>query len=56
MAEKACKVCKALYEGVKCPICESRESVDTYKGKIYILNPEESEIAGKLNLKKKKLQ
>jgi len=51
---KACKICNQIYEsGEKCPVCESKESTDTFKGRIVIMNPEKSEIAGKLNLKKK---
>ncbi len=51
--EKACKICNTIYEGDKCPKCESKESTESFKGKIAILNPEESEIAQKLNLKGK---
>lgn len=51
--EKACKACKTVYEGSKCPECGSNESVDTFKGKIALFNPESSEIAQKLSLKKK---
>jgi len=51
--QKACKICKKIYDGEKCPICESRESTDSFKGKVYILNPEKSEIAQKLNIKNK---
>jgi len=51
--EKACKICRAIYEGEKCPKCGSKESADTFKGRIVVLNPEKSEIAQKLNLKEK---
>ena len=51
--QKACKVCKRIYEGDKCPNCESKESTENFKGRIHILNPEKSEIAGKLNMKEK---
>ena len=51
--QKACKICKAIYEGEKCPKCESKESTETFKGRIVVLNPENSEIAKKLNLKNK---
>ena len=51
--QKACKVCKRIYEGDKCPSCESKESTESFKGRIYLLNPEKSEIAGKLNMKEK---
>lgn len=50
-AEKACKECKTVYSGSKCPKCGSTESVDSFKGKVVILKPEQSEIAKNLNLK-----
>lgn len=50
---KACKICKTIFEGEKCPKCESKESSDSFKGRIVILNPEKSEIAQKLNIKEK---
>ena len=50
---KACRKCKTLYEGDKCPSCESSESVEGWKGKAIILNPEQSEIAQKLAILKK---
>ncbi len=51
--EKACKICNTIFEGEKCPKCYSKEFTDSFKGKIIILNPENSEIAQKLNLKDK---
>jgi len=51
--EKACKQCKAIFEGTQCPKCGSQEFADSYKGKVVILNPEESEIAKNLNIKDK---
>ncbi|PIN90690.1 DNA-directed RNA polymerase subunit E'' [Candidatus Pacearchaeota archaeon CG10_big_fil_rev_8_21_14_0_10_32_14] len=50
---KACKICNKIYDGEKCPNCDSKESTDTIKGRIIILNPEKSEIANKLKLKNK---
>ncbi len=50
---KACKICNTIYEGDKCPRCESKESTESIKGRIVILNPENSEIAQKLNIKNK---
>ena len=49
---KACKNCKLIYEGDKCPNCESKESTDGWKGRITVLN-EESDIAKKMGIKKK---
>ena len=51
--QKACKICKKIYEGDKCPRCESRESTEGFKGRIVVVNPEKSEIAQKLNIKEK---
>jgi len=51
---KACKVCNTIYdEGDKCPKCGSRESTDSFKGRVVIINPEKSEIAKKLDFKEK---
>lgn len=51
--EKACKYCAIIYEGDKCPKCESKEFSETFKGKIVIVDPEKSEIAQKLKIKDK---
>lgn len=51
--EKGCRKCKAIYEGNTCPQCGSQESADNFKGKVVILNPEQSEIANNLKIKKK---
>ena len=51
--EKACKSCKIIYEGAKCPKCGSTEGADSFKGKVSVLNPEKSEIADKLGIKEK---
>lgn len=50
---KACKICNTIHESEKCPKCDSKESTESFKGRIVILNPEKSEIAQKLNLKDK---
>ena len=50
--QKACKVCKRIYEGSKCPDCGSQEFIEGFKGRIVVLNPEKSEIAKKLNISK----
>ena len=52
--ERACKICKFIYEGTdRCPRCGSKEYVENFKGKIIVVNPEKSEIANKINLKEK---
>lgn len=49
---KACKKCKTLFEGDKCPNCGSSEGVEGWKGKAVIVNPEQSEIAKRLGITK----
>ena len=51
--QKACKNCRFIFSGTKCPRCGSEESKDNFKGKLFILNPEQSEIAKRLNIKEK---
>jgi DNA-directed RNA polymerase subunit E" len=53
MAKKVCKKCKIFVEGDKCPICKSNQFSETWKGKIIILDPENSEIAKKIGIKQK---
>ncbi|MFH1711130.1 MAG: transcription elongation factor subunit Spt4 [Nanoarchaeota archaeon] len=50
--KKACKICKRIYEGDKCPECGSQEHSDDFKGRIMIFDPEKSEVAEKLKIKK----
>ena len=51
--QKACKKCKSIFEGIQCPKCGSNEFADNFKGRVVIINPENSEIAQHLNLKEK---
>jgi len=51
--EKACKSCRVIYTGTKCPLCGSSESIDTFKGKVNVLDPDKSEIAKKIGIKTK---
>jgi len=51
--EKACKNCKLIYEGDKCPGCEKKDVSDTFKGKVEIIDPEKSELAKNLKVTKK---
>ena len=50
---KACRMCNRIFEGDKCPACDSKEFSESFKGRIVILNPEKSEIANKLKIKGK---
>lgn len=52
---KACKQCRTIYEGDKCPKCGASpsEATESWKGKVAILNPEQSEIAKKIKINEK---
>jgi DNA-directed RNA polymerase subunit E" len=52
--QKACKICNAIYDsGEKCPKCGAREASENFKGRIVVMDPEKSELAGKLKLRGK---
>ena len=53
MKTLACKKCKAIFEGEKCPKCGSTEASESFKGKVVVLKPEESEVARNLKIKEK---
>jgi DNA-directed RNA polymerase subunit E" len=53
--EKACKNCKRIYEGDVCPVCDRKETSDTFKGKVEIIDPEKSIIGKELKVNKKGL-
>jgi len=50
--DKACKICKKIYEGSACPDCGAKEFTEAFKGRIQVVNHEKSEIAKKLDIKK----
>ena len=50
--EKACKNCKLIYVGSECPHCAKKETSDTFKGKVEIINPEKAELAKELKINK----
>ncbi len=52
--QRACKHCKAIFEGAgKCPQCGGEDNTETFKGKIVIVNADNSEIAKNLKYTKK---
>jgi DNA-directed RNA polymerase subunit E" len=53
MKGKVCKKCKVFVEHDKCPICQGTKFTETWKGRIIVMNPEQSELARKLHLDKK---
>lgn len=51
MAKLACKKCKRLLIGDKCPICGAGKLTKDWKGRVYVVNPEKSELAKKMGIK-----
>ncbi len=51
--KKVCKKCKIFVEGDKCPLCQGNQFAENWKGRIIVTDPEKSDIAKKLNIKKK---
>ena len=41
-----------IFSGERCPICNNVDFTETWKGRVIIVKPEESEIAKNLNLGK----
>lgn len=50
--EKACLNCKVIFEGERCPICQETTFTDSHKGRIYIFNSENSEVAKNMKINK----
>ena len=50
MARLACKICKRLVLGDRCPIHPDAKLTETWKGKIIVLNPQNSELAKKMKI------
>lgn len=53
MSEKACRQCKFISRGNRCPNCNSTDLSDDFSGFVIILNAEESEIAKMMHVTKK---
>ena len=52
MTRKACKGCKTIYEGDKCPNCGGQEYTEEFKGRVILFDTEKSEIGKKLKANK----
>ncbi len=48
--KKVCKTCKIFVEGNECPLCKGKQFTESWKGRMYIFNPEKSQIAKRLNI------
>lgn len=43
--KKVCKKCKIFVTGNKCPVCSGNQFSENWKGRIFIIDAEKSEIA-----------
>ena len=50
MAKKVCINCKLFVIGSQCPICKGTKFSDNWKGRIIIIDPNNSEIAKKVGI------
>lgn len=48
--KKVCKKCKLFVKGDVCPLCKGNQFSTNWKGKLIILDPNESIIAKKLGI------
>lgn len=53
MKKKVCKTCKIFVEGDECPVCKGNQFVTNWKGRLFILDANKSEIAKKIDAKVK---
>jgi len=51
--QKACLDCRKIFSEDKCPICSSGASSETFKGKVFIFNPQDSKIAKNMKINHK---
>lgn len=49
--KKACKKCRRIVVGKKCPVCNTTKLTKDWKGRIFVVDPEKSELAKKLDIK-----
>ncbi len=52
MSPKACRTCKIITEENMCPICRSTDLSDDFSGLLIILEPENSQLAKKIEIEK----
>jgi len=53
MVDRACRNCHIITDGAVCPECRSTDLSDDFGGVVIILDPEGSEIAKLMNIRKK---
>jgi DNA-directed RNA polymerase subunit E" len=46
--KKVCKKCKLFVEGSECPICKGNQFSNNWQGRLFVMDPGNSEIAKKV--------
>ena len=50
MKTKVCRKCRLFVEGSQCPICKGSNFSNSWKGKLVVIDPVNSEIAKKIGM------
>lgn len=48
--KKVCAKCRLFVEGNQCPICKGNQFSENWKGRIFISDPNKSEVAKKISI------
>ncbi|RLE42153.1 DNA-directed RNA polymerase subunit E'' [Candidatus Woesearchaeota archaeon] len=50
MKKKACKKCRIVVQGDKCPLCNGTNFTTNIKGRLHIIDPNKSRVAKTLGI------
>ena len=53
MKKKVCKKCKLFVDGSECPSCKGNQFSNNFQGRLFIIDPNKSQIAKKVDIKVK---
>ncbi|MAF50959.1 MAG: DNA-directed RNA polymerase subunit E'' [Nanoarchaeota archaeon] len=53
MKRKVCKKCKLFVKDSVCPICQSSDFSENWQGRLYVVDPNVSEVAKKAEIQNK---
>ena len=51
--EKACIKCRVIFQEEKCPICGETTTTENFKGRVYLFNTEDSQVAKNMKISEK---
>ena len=53
MKKKVCRTCQIFVDGAVCPVCKRSQFSNNWQGRVFVIDPQRSEIAGKIGIKVK---